>query len=160
MSSCKRLLKLFYFILCVWLFFLHVCLGTVYGKYPQRPEDVRFPGIGITNGGQLPHGCWKLKLGLLEGQSVLLSTEPSLPPKWKEFSVLNAHNVEFINAIPNIQFHMWLFYVLIDKHIMEKDIRSKQIGFFFLICNYFEKDQENSDLCIPLPLLKSNNLCY
>lgn len=98
----------------MWLFLLHGCLCAERGKYPQRPEeDVRVSGIGVMNSCQLPHGCWELKLGPLE-QSVLLSAEPSLLPKGKEFSILNVHNVELI------QFHIWLlFYVLVDKWIME-----------------------------------------
>ena len=35
----------------------------------------------ITDGCELPYGCWDLNSGPSEEQSVLLTTEPSLQPK-------------------------------------------------------------------------------
>ena len=35
------------------------------------------PGTGVTNGCELPCGCWELTPGPLEEQSVILTTEPS-----------------------------------------------------------------------------------
>jgi hypothetical protein len=39
----------------------------------------------ITDGCELPCGCWELNSGTLEEQSVLLTTEPSLQPPKKDF---------------------------------------------------------------------------
>jgi hypothetical protein len=43
----------------------------------QRLEQTDLPGTGITNGCKPPDGCWKLNLGPLEEQPVLLTAEPS-----------------------------------------------------------------------------------
>jgi hypothetical protein len=43
--------------------------------YQKRVSD------HITDGCEPPCGCWELNSGLLEEQSVLLTTEPSLQPK-------------------------------------------------------------------------------
>ena len=46
---------------------------------PWRPEeDVRSSGIGVTDGDELPCGCWESNLDPLEEQPVLLTIEPSL----------------------------------------------------------------------------------
>jgi hypothetical protein len=50
----------FIFILCVWLFLLHVHLCAVFMHYPQRP----------------PCGRWKLNLGPWEEQPEFLTDEP------------------------------------------------------------------------------------
>ena len=48
---------------------------------PRRPEEgIRSPWTGVTDGCQLPRGCWELNLCLLEEQLVSLTTDPSLPP--------------------------------------------------------------------------------
>ena len=45
----------------------------------RRPEEgVRFPGIGVTDGCEPSFRFWELNSGLLEGQPVLLTTEPIL----------------------------------------------------------------------------------
>jgi hypothetical protein len=54
------------FILCMWIH--HHCLQT----HQKRTSDL------ITDGCEPPCGCWELNLGLLEEQSVHLTTEPSL----------------------------------------------------------------------------------
>lgn len=39
---------------------------------------VRVSDLGATDSCKLPFGCWELNPSLLEEQSVLLATEPSL----------------------------------------------------------------------------------
>lgn len=39
-----------------------------------------FPGTGITDSCELSYGCWELKLGSLEEQSVPVTAESSLQP--------------------------------------------------------------------------------
>jgi hypothetical protein len=38
-------------------------------------EDVRSPGTGVVDSCELPCGCWKLNLGPLEEQPMLLTAE-------------------------------------------------------------------------------------
>lgn len=40
----------------------------------------RYSGTGVTEGCELPCGCWKLNLGRLEEHPVLLRAEPPLRP--------------------------------------------------------------------------------
>ena len=55
----------------------HVCAWCL-----RRSEDgIRSPGTGVKSGCESPCGCWVLKLGPLQEQHVLLSTEPSLQPQ-------------------------------------------------------------------------------
>jgi hypothetical protein len=72
-----------------FLFFIHVyelfCsnVGLCFMCIPDIPgleEDIKAPGIGVTDGCELPCGCWELKSPLQE-QPVLLTTEPS-PQSW------------------------------------------------------------------------------
>jgi hypothetical protein len=49
--------------------------------FPRRPkEGIRYPGPGVTDSCKPACGCWKLKLGPLKEQKVLLTPEPSLQP--------------------------------------------------------------------------------
>ena len=57
--------------------FLCVCV-LVFFLYASLYEGIRSPGIGVTDSGELPCGCWELSPGPLEEQPVLLTTEPSL----------------------------------------------------------------------------------
>lgn len=41
-------------------------------------ENTGCPGTGLTEGSELPSGCWELSLGPLVEQPVLWTTEPSL----------------------------------------------------------------------------------
>jgi hypothetical protein len=43
-------------------------------------EARRRPGTGVTDNYELPCGCWELNHGSLEGQPVLLTSEPSFAP--------------------------------------------------------------------------------
>lgn len=61
-------LREYYFCLCIWLFFLHVCLCTT-----CRPSALRSPGIGVRDGCKSPCGCWELKSSPLQGQPSSLS---------------------------------------------------------------------------------------
>jgi hypothetical protein len=46
-----------------------------------RPEEgVRSPKAGVTNGCDLPYGCWQSNLSPLGEQSIILHTEASLEP--------------------------------------------------------------------------------
>jgi hypothetical protein len=42
--------------------------------------DGRSSGTGVIDSCELPRGCWELNSGPLEGQPVLLTTEPFLQP--------------------------------------------------------------------------------
>ena len=53
--------------------------------YACRPEEA--PDL-ITDGCELPCGCWELDSEPLEEQPVLLTTEPSLQPP-KQYSLIN-----------------------------------------------------------------------
>ena len=55
---------------CMFVCIYMLCLDT----YQKRASDP------ITNGCEPPYGCWKLNLGPLEEQSVLLNTEPPCQP--------------------------------------------------------------------------------
>ena len=57
------------FILCIW----------VYSRYTVQTHQKRVSDP-ITDGCEPPCGCWDLNSGPLEGQSVLLTTKPSLQP--------------------------------------------------------------------------------
>jgi len=50
-------------------------------------ESVGFPEAGVTDGYELPCGCWELNLGPLEEQPVLLTAEPSLQISHPIFSL-------------------------------------------------------------------------
>jgi hypothetical protein len=53
---------------------MYVCM------YVCMYEGVRTPGTEIIDSCVLPCVCWKLNLGPLEEQPVLLTAEPSLQP--------------------------------------------------------------------------------
>lgn len=59
----KKAFNLFLYLLCALVFCLHVYLF----------EGVRTPGVGVTDSGELPCGCWDLN-----PVPSLLITEPSL----------------------------------------------------------------------------------
>ena len=63
---------------------LHACMSVyhLHAWYPQRPEDgFRSPETGVAGACELlPYGCWKLNLGPLEEQTVLLTTKLALQP--------------------------------------------------------------------------------
>ena len=46
---------------------------------------VRVSDLWVTDSGEMPCGCWKLNLGPLEEQSVLIITESFLQPIWLSF---------------------------------------------------------------------------
>jgi hypothetical protein len=51
----------------------HHCLAF------QRPEEVtECPGTKVTDGCELPGGCWQSNPGPLQEQPVLVTAEPSL----------------------------------------------------------------------------------
>jgi hypothetical protein len=54
-------------------------MGTACGKEPIKARiDVRIPGNTVTDGCEALGGCWKLNLGPLQEQQVILVMEPSL----------------------------------------------------------------------------------
>ena len=67
---------LFNFILCVFVFCIHVCLCITYMQYPK--EGIRSPETGVTDHCELPCVCLESNLRPLQEQPVLLITEPSL----------------------------------------------------------------------------------
>lgn len=46
----------------------------------QRPEKVTGSRAGVTDSYEAPSGCWKLNLGALQEQPVLLATKSCLQP--------------------------------------------------------------------------------
>lgn len=66
----EPILKIFIFILCELVFFLHVCLCEVVGSL----------GTDVTVSCEPPCRLWELNLGPLDEMSVILTTEPSFQP--------------------------------------------------------------------------------
>jgi hypothetical protein len=56
-------------------YFFRICICNVHTCVPE--EGTR----AITDGCELPYGCWELNSGPLEEQPVLLTAEPSLQPQ-------------------------------------------------------------------------------
>jgi len=69
-------------LLKVYKCFIHTYAAyPTYTWHPQRPEEgVESSGSGITDGRELPYGCWELNLSPLEEQSMFLTMEPSISP--------------------------------------------------------------------------------
>ena len=63
------------FSLYIFIYILYTMLVSMSAYIPE--EGIR-PIIG--GGCELPCGCWELNSGLLEEQSVVLTSEPSLQP--------------------------------------------------------------------------------
>ncbi|EGW00138.1 hypothetical protein I79_018812 [Cricetulus griseus] len=64
------------FILCVWVFCLHVCMCTICEQCQWEPkEGTGSPGTGVRDNCKLPYECWELNTVLFKsGQcSELLS---------------------------------------------------------------------------------------
>lgn len=52
-------------------------------QFPQRPEaDVRAPGAGVTDGWELPCGCWEPTQGILVKCSLTSEPSSSQPPSF------------------------------------------------------------------------------
>lgn len=65
-----------YFLVCISILFAHISVHPVC-EMPMRPEDGReFFETRVTD----PCECWKLNLGPLQEQQVLLITEPYFHP--------------------------------------------------------------------------------
>lgn len=66
------------FILCIWMFCLHVSVYHVQAWNPRRSgEGTGDPGTEVTGGFEPPCGCWELNLGLLQ-ENVPLTAETPL----------------------------------------------------------------------------------
>jgi hypothetical protein len=63
----------------LFLFYAHEYFA---GMCVLMPTEVTrrhwIPGTGVTDGWELPYGCWELNPGPLEEQQVFLIAEPSL----------------------------------------------------------------------------------
>ena len=61
---------------------MYVLLHMYYTTFMQCPkmqeEAIVSPGTGVTDSCELSCGCWKLNLGPLEAQQLLLTTETFL----------------------------------------------------------------------------------
>lgn len=56
-----------------------MCVHPMHAQCPKRPEEgVPSPGTGVANGCEPACGHWKLILGPLQEQHVILITEPSV----------------------------------------------------------------------------------
>jgi len=62
---------------CVTVLCLYYMYVNTLSLSSDTPEEGSDP---ITDGCEPPYGCWELNSGPLEGQSVLLTAEPSLQP--------------------------------------------------------------------------------
>lgn len=70
-----------YFSLVRAWYVLPVCLSSLFMQCPQKPEDgAGSLGNRLRDGCGPLSGCWKLDQSLLEGQPVILTTEPPLQP--------------------------------------------------------------------------------
>jgi hypothetical protein len=49
-----------------------VCIASVYRGQGRASDS---PGVGVTDGCELPSGCWELSLGPVQEHSVLLTAE-------------------------------------------------------------------------------------
>lgn len=76
-SLCLKKKDLSVFILSVGTQ-VYLCLPWAYLVLPRPVERVRFPGTGVANGCEPACGHWKLILGPLQEQHVILITEPSV----------------------------------------------------------------------------------
>lgn len=81
--------------ICVWLFFLHVCLRITFMSGAKRGCWISWPGI--TEGYELPWRCGKLNQHLLEEQPMFLTAEPSLQPLCS--ICINLNNLCFIEIM-------------------------------------------------------------
>jgi hypothetical protein len=69
----------FIFTLCIWMFYLNVCLCTTCVQCSQRPEEgMGSPGIIVKTNCELPCGCSESSPGPLEEQPALSTVEPPL----------------------------------------------------------------------------------
>lgn len=59
---------------------MDVCALCMHSGPHMSEENVKFPGCGVTDGVELPCGCWELNTGALLEQQVVLATKPSLQP--------------------------------------------------------------------------------
>ena len=71
-----------FFFLKIYLFYVYEYTVAVF-RHQKRASDP------ITDGCELPCGCWELNSGSLEEQSVLLTAEPSLQPNIEFFKKTN-----------------------------------------------------------------------
>ena len=58
---------------CMYVCAPHVCVVP-----KEAREGTNFPGTGVMDGCEPPHGCWELNPGDQQEQPVLLTVEPSL----------------------------------------------------------------------------------
>lgn len=74
-------LKNIFFILCVWVFWLHVCLCTTCVQCLRRPDaGSEWLGVGDTDSCEPLCRHWELNQSHLEEPSVLLTTKASPHP--------------------------------------------------------------------------------
>lgn len=73
-------------LLKVYKCFIHTYAAyPTYTWHPQRPEEgVESAGSRITDGRELPYGCWELNLSCLEGEPSALLLSP-LQPEASDF---------------------------------------------------------------------------
>lgn len=72
---------LFIYLFYTWVFCMHVylCMHQVHYCWPWSSEkDMRPPGTGVMDDHKPPCGCWESKLGPLQEQQELYTTEPFL----------------------------------------------------------------------------------
>lgn len=104
---------LYLFILCEWVFHLHVCLCTMCPRRPWRSEEgVASPGAQVTESYELPSGCWEANLGPLQGYQ-LSRLQMLLFIAWitQDFYVENATQSCWY-LIPINNFMTWLIFAI------------------------------------------------
>lgn len=72
-------------------------------QHPQKTEGADSPGTGVTDGWELPCGCWDMNPDPLQEQPVLVTAETSLRP-------LQLAIYFKVNYLPRFRFY--IFYKL------------------------------------------------
>ena len=99
--TCKSLLYLFTFILCVWVFgckYVYMC--TMWCLVSERSRGHWVPGAGVMDSSSTPppYGCWKL-IQLLQESQMLVTAESSFqkaPDFWRLLSSQEIQSVDFV----------------------------------------------------------------
>ena len=78
---------LFIILLCIWVFWLHVCLCTMFvpSTYECQQRALEPLELEFSEGGKRPCGCWEANLGHPEEQPFFLTTESFLQSNWGRF---------------------------------------------------------------------------
>ena len=88
----------------------------------------------ITDGCELPHGCWELNSGPLREQPVLLITEPSLQPRyrisecakdWISYSCASSWEFSFCLSCQTPMCEFLFYLIILQKTVYFTNERQK-----------------------------------